>query len=90
MRFEVARWKPNIEESMTHLWEAPEVPADRLIVALTRVMAIIDDTARLTSRGDDQDLNVPSIFHVKALLASLQQVKKGLTEDILENRKCTK
>lgn len=75
---------------MKHLWEAPETPSDRLVVALTRVMTIVDDTTRLTTKGEDQDSIAPVLFHVKALLASLQKVKSELTEDILENRECRK
>lgn len=87
MRFDVAWWKPNnMEETLTHLWEAPETVSDRVLVALARIMAIVDDATRLTTRGEDQEISL-TLFHIKALVASLQQVKDNLAVDILENRK---
>ncbi|KAH8196146.1 hypothetical protein TruAng_009681 [Truncatella angustata] len=85
MRFEAARWRPNLEDSLTHLWETPEAPYDRVLVALIRMMIIVDDATRLTSRMDDLDPTPPSMFCIKALLGSLQEVKSTFTADILEN-----
>ncbi|KAK9769016.1 putative Heterokaryon incompatibility protein-domain-containing protein [Seiridium cardinale] len=85
MRFEAARWKPHFEESLIHLWEVPEAPSDRPLAALTRIMAIVDEATRLSFRIEDPDTGPPPIFHIKALLASLQQVKGTFTADILEN-----
>ncbi|KAK6075904.1 heterokaryon incompatibility protein [Seiridium cupressi] len=85
MRFEAARWKPHFEESLIHLWEVPEAQSDRPLAALTRIMAIVDKATRLSFRIEDPDTGPPPIFHIKALLASLQQVKGTFTADILEN-----
>lgn len=71
---------------MTHLWEVPDTFSDRVLVALTRIMVVVDDAARLTAKTDDQETTL-SLFHIKALVASLQQVKDNLAVDVLENRK---
>lgn len=85
MRFESARWKPNLEEALQYLWEAPETPLDRILVAMIRLMMVVDDAARLVIRVDDTDPSPPSMFHIKALLGSLDQVKKTFESDVLEN-----
>jgi hypothetical protein len=87
MKLEVARWKPNIEESATELWEVPETPSDRTLVALTRVMSVVDEATQLTLRVEDLDTSTAPMLHIKALQASLQQVRNTWTEDMLQDSK---
>lgn len=85
MKYEAVRWKPHMDKYMSHLWEVSEAPTDRMLVALIRISAIADESTQLTTRSEDSEATA-TMFHIKALLASLQQVKSTFTADILQNR----
>lgn len=85
MKYEAARWKPHIEKYMDHLWEESEAPTDRTLVALIRITNIGDESTQLTMRSEDSDASSASMFHIKGLLASLDQVKSTFTPEVLNH-----
>lgn len=87
MKYEAARWKPHIEKYMDHLWEESEAPTDRTLVALIRITNIGDESTQLTMRSEDSDASSASMFHIKGLLASLDQVKSTFTPEVLNHCK---
>ncbi|KAI0123495.1 hypothetical protein BJ170DRAFT_713751 [Xylariales sp. AK1849] len=85
MRLEAVRWAPHLEDCLVQLWEEPETPQDRVLVALARMMRVAEDATRLSWRPEDADSAVPSMIHIRALKASLEQVKGGLPPELLQN-----
>ncbi|KAH7127862.1 hypothetical protein B0J13DRAFT_564629 [Dactylonectria estremocensis] len=85
------RWTPHMEDCLQYLISTPEVPGDRILVAVTQLMQVMDDLRAITvSRNMDAESSRPSktppSFHVKALLANLDNVKKTIPPDILNHR----
>ncbi|KAI1863722.1 uncharacterized protein JN550_009422 [Neoarthrinium moseri] len=89
MKLDVARSKVTIDDCLEQLWETPEIPNDRVLVAITRIMGVADEAVRMASRPEDTDDSISPIFHIKGLEESLKQVKRDLPPDLLDNQTVT-
>ncbi|KAK6832954.1 hypothetical protein PG987_007648 [Apiospora arundinis] len=85
MKFDVVQWSPSLSDCMTKLAETHETQADEILIALAKIARVSEDVARTYKGPEDREKAAsPSIF-VKAYLDSLEQVKRELTPDVLQD-----
>ncbi|KAH7176843.1 hypothetical protein EDB81DRAFT_875635 [Dactylonectria macrodidyma] len=85
------RWTPHMEDCLQHFITNPEVPGDRVLAAITQLMQVMDDlkniaVSRSMNAESGRPSKTPPSFHVKALLANLNNVKKAIPPDLLDHR----
>lgn len=86
-RAEVTRWRPHLEEAFKKLMDDGETPQDTVLVALARIMCVVDEASQLSQRPEDPERAHPPMFHIPALEESLNQVKNSLPLEVLEQGK---
>ncbi|KAK8041167.1 hypothetical protein PG994_014174 [Apiospora phragmitis] len=85
MKFDVVQWSPPLSDCMTKLAESHETPADEILIALAKIARVSEDVARHFKGPEDREkVASPTIF-VKALLDTLEQVKRGFSPEVLQN-----
>ncbi|KAH7117077.1 hypothetical protein B0J11DRAFT_108797 [Dendryphion nanum] len=82
-RYAPMQWDLNVEEAASSLQSRPECPDDELLVAMSRISRIIDDTTKLMRLPVDEV--GPLLMHVKPLLESLDRLKSTISQVVLSN-----
>ncbi|RYP07563.1 hypothetical protein DL764_002418 [Monosporascus ibericus] len=85
------RWTPHMEESLQKLADEPDWFGDQLLVALVRVFKVLEEVSHIRWSASDFDGRAaatrPTPMHyVKALRANLEDIRRGLPPQLVENR----
>ena len=84
MKFDV-QWTLGIADCLNRLGENPEGPGDELLMAMTRVMRVAEETAQLL-RTANGSARLPHLsLHIPPLVALLNEVTLALPPHIQEN-----
>ncbi|KAH8175191.1 Zn2/Cys6 DNA-binding protein [Sarocladium implicatum] len=84
-------WTPHMEDCARHLMETPESPSDLVLVAQARLSRMLGDIVAAASwhppeAATTRSVHPASLLHVKALRATLKDIKATTPDDILERR----
>ncbi|KAH8664342.1 hypothetical protein BX600DRAFT_550399 [Xylariales sp. PMI_506] len=82
----ISVWKPSLEVHLQKLWDEPDAPQDRILVAMVRILYVAREAYLFSHSYDDAQSTPPSaVLHIKGLEASLAKVENDLPPDILHS-----
>lgn len=84
MKFDV-HWTLGIAGCLSRLDENPEGPGDELLMAMTRVMRVAEEAARLSRTTEGSARSSHLTLHIPTLVALLDQVTLSLPPHIQQN-----
>lgn len=87
MHSDPMRWSSAMDEALQKLSEANICLGDLVLVAMARVVRVAEDAVSVARQRAESSSDTSTIlaFHIKALSASLQQVKTSLSAEVLGN-----
>ncbi|RYP48093.1 hypothetical protein DL768_005946 [Monosporascus sp. mg162] len=83
-------WTPHMEESLQKLADEPDWVGDQVLVALVRVSRVLEEVSHVrwsaTEFGGHAAATRPTpMYYVKALRASLEDIRRDLSPEVVEN-----
>lgn len=92
LKTQTMRWTPHMEECMQKLADEPQWPGDLVLVVLAKVYKVLEDYSQIQwansefgGRAAATSAKTNPIHYLKSLRANLEEIKKSLTPELLEN-----
>ena len=86
------RWTPHMEECMQKLSDSPQWSGDLVLVALVKIYKVLEDFSHIQwmnsefgGRSTAASSKPIPIHFVKSLRANIDEIRKSLTPELLEN-----